>query len=44
MSAKKMMILIREFNVAITLTARKNIMKMQRFKKLINIEVERFLN
>ena len=32
---EKLIILIYEFNVAITLTARKNIMKVQKFKKLI---------
>ena len=35
MSAKKIITFTREFDVAITLTARKNIMKMQKFKKLI---------
>ena len=55
MNAKRIMILICEFNVAITLTARKNIIKMRKFKKLImfrvfseknkkNTEVERLLN
>ena len=39
MSAKEMMMLIREFDVAITLTTRKNIMKMQKFKKLIMFRV-----
>ena len=39
MSAKEMMILTREFNVAIRLTARKDIMKMQKFKKLIMFRV-----
>ena len=38
-NAKKVIILIREFNVAIILTARKNIIKMQRFKKLIICKV-----
>ena len=35
MSAKEIMTLTREFNVAITLTACKNIIKMQKFKKLL---------
>ena len=39
MNAKKIIILIYEFDVAITLTTRKNIMKMQKFKRLIVFRV-----
>ena len=35
MNAKDIITLICKFDVAITLTARKNIMKMQNFKKII---------
>ena len=39
MSAKEVITLICEFDVAIMLTARKNIMKMQKFKKLIMFKI-----
>ena len=39
MSAKKIIILTREFNVKIILTARKDIMKMQKFKRLIIFKI-----
>ena len=39
MNMKEMIILTREFNIAITLTTRKNIIKMQKFKKLIIFKV-----
>ena len=39
MKIKEMIILTRDSNVAITLTARKNIIKIQTFKKLIIFKV-----
>ena len=39
MNATKIIILIRKFNITDTLTARKNIIKVQRFKKLIMSKV-----
>ena len=39
MNVKEIMILICKFDVAITLTTRKNIIKMQKFKKLIMFRI-----
>ena len=39
MSAKEIIILTYKFDVAITLTTRKNMMKMRKFKKLIMFRI-----
>ena len=55
MSATKIIVLIRELNIENTLIARKNIIKIRKFKKLMifkiifkknkkNIEIQQFLN